>query len=143
MLEDINGNLWIGTEAGLSRFDGKSFTNYTTADGLLDDAVDDIVMDNEGVIWLGSKGLTALKGFAQDEKQKPSKDRALKPSNELSNAELKKGGFKPVFEIYNNKTGYPGKAINVMGVSQDGIIWAGTGGFVGDKLISFDFSRRR
>ena len=88
MLEDKNGNLWIGTEAGVSRFDGKSFTNYTTADGLLSDAIDDIVLDTEGVIWFGSKGLTALKGFAQDEKQKPSHGGELKPSNELSNAEL-------------------------------------------------------
>ena len=41
----------------------------------------------------------------------------LKPSNQLSNAELKNQGFKPVFEIYNNKTGYSGKAINIMGVT--------------------------
>ena len=27
-----------------------------------------------------------------------------------------------------------------MGVTQKGTIWAGTGGFLGDKLISFDFS---
>jgi ligand-binding sensor domain-containing protein/signal transduction histidine kinase len=139
MLEDKNGNLWIGTEAGVSRFDGTSFTNYTSADGLLTDAIDDLELDTEGVMWFGSKGFTALKGFAQDEKQNPLHGSELKPSNELSNAELKDGGFKPVFEIYSNKTGYPGKAINMMGVSQDGTIWSGTGGFVGDKLISFDF----
>ncbi|HLG39903.1 MAG TPA: ATP-binding protein, partial [Chitinophagaceae bacterium] len=139
VLEDKNGNLWIGTEAGVSRFDGTSFTNYTMADGLLSDAIDDIILDTEGVIWFGSKGFSALKGLVQDEKQNHSHGGELKPSNELSNAELKNGGFKPLFEIYNNKTGYPVKSINVMDLSRDGMIWAGTGGFLGDKLISFDF----
>ncbi len=139
MLEDKNGNLWIGTEAGLSRFDGKSFTNYTTADGLLSDAVDDFEFDTEGVMWVGSKGFTALTGFADDKKQKSLQGGELRPSNELSNAELKDGGFKPVFEIYSYKTGYFGKPVGIMGVSHDGTIWAGTGGFEGDKLISFNF----
>ena len=40
MLEDKNGNLWIGTEMGLSRYDGKSFTNYTTADGLMNNIIE-------------------------------------------------------------------------------------------------------
>ena len=32
-----------------------------TADGLSDNAVDDMVMDKEGVIWLGSEGFYCLK----------------------------------------------------------------------------------
>src|SRR6218665_1170023 len=34
-LQDKNGDLWFGTTgAGLYRYDGKSFTNFTTKDGL-------------------------------------------------------------------------------------------------------------
>ncbi|MBD0287118.1 MAG: hypothetical protein ICV79_17065, partial [Flavisolibacter sp.] len=142
MIEDKNGNLWIGTQMGLSRFDGKSFTNYTKADGLVDNEAGDVMMNKDGVIWLASnKGLTALKGFAQDEPLHNSSYKPnLKPSNELSNTELKKNGYKPVFEIYGDKTGYPVKAINNIGITREGTIWAGTGGFLGDKLIRFDFS---
>ncbi len=145
MLEDKNGNLWICTGVGVSRYDGKSFANYNSAYGLPDDGVSDIVMDKEGVIWMGTgNGFTALKGFAKDVKQSHglSHESNLNPSNKLSNAELKNGGFKPVCEIYNNKTGYRGKEINynAMGVTHEGMIWAGTGGNLGDKLISFDFS---
>ena len=51
----------------------------------------------------------------------------LQPSNELSNAELERNNFKPVFEIYNIKTGYPIEEItsNLL-VTREGIIWAGT-----------------
>ena len=36
ILEDENGNLWIGTSSGISFFNVKeeNFTNYTAADGL-------------------------------------------------------------------------------------------------------------
>jgi len=142
MIEDKNGNLWIGTQLGLSRFDGKSFTNYTATDGLADGEAGDVIMNKDGVIWLAqNKGFTALKGFAQGEQlHDASYKPALKPLNELSNAELKKSGYKPVFETYGYKTGYPVKAINNIGVTREGAIWAGTGGFLGDKLIHFDFT---
>jgi signal transduction histidine kinase len=142
MIEDKDGNLWIGTQMGLSRFDRKSFTNYTKADGLADNEGGDVAMNKDGIIWVASnKGLTALKGFARERQLHDSSDTlGLKPSNELSNAEIKKRGYKPVFEIYGYKTGYPAKAVNNIGVTREGTIWAGTGGFLGDKLIRFDFS---
>ncbi len=38
-VEDNEGFIWIGTESGLSRFDGAKFTNYTAKDGLTDNEV--------------------------------------------------------------------------------------------------------
>ncbi len=137
ILEDKNGNLWFGTDAGLSRYDGKIFRTYSTNEGLGDDMIHDIVMDKQGIIWLGTnKGFTALKGFAQDVKYSPDREGNLEASNKLSNFELETGDFKPVFEIYNNKTGYPIKQASTMCVTREGIIWAGTG----DKLVRFDYS---
>jgi ligand-binding sensor domain-containing protein/cbb3-type cytochrome oxidase subunit 3 len=51
-VEDKKGFLWIATENGVSRFDGKNFKNYTTAQGLPDNDVLVIEMDSAGAIWV-------------------------------------------------------------------------------------------
>ena len=143
ILEDQNGNLWFGTNGGgISRYDGKSFISFTTAQGLSDDQVRDIAMDKTGIIWLGTyKGFTALKGFVQDLKDTLNHlgQKNLQPSNELSNGELESNNFKPVFEIYNIKTGYPIEEITSdILVTREGIIWAGVG--TREKTVRFDYS---
>jgi len=40
--EDKAGNIWFGTNGGLSRYDGKSFRNFTTKDGLPGNSVGSI-----------------------------------------------------------------------------------------------------
>ena len=71
----------------------------------LNNASGDMVMDKEGVIWVGTdKGLNALQVLFRIQHRVTSPLESIRPSNDLSNAELKNGGFKPVFEIYNNKT---------------------------------------
>ena len=39
MLQDQSGNLWFGTDGGLSKYDGKSFTNFTEKEGLSNNIV--------------------------------------------------------------------------------------------------------
>ncbi len=51
---DNQGNVWFGTQDGISKFDGSNFTNYTTADGLIDNAITAIASDENGVIWVGT-----------------------------------------------------------------------------------------
>ena len=51
-LEDRQGNLWFGTDgAGAFRYDGKAFTQFTTADGLCSNNVTSIHEDKNGMIW--------------------------------------------------------------------------------------------
>jgi streptogramin lyase len=53
--------LWFGTfGGGVCCFDGSSFTTYTTADGLLDNRVYDMLQDREENFWFihGHSGLT-------------------------------------------------------------------------------------
>jgi hypothetical protein len=49
---DKRGFLWIATETGVSRFDGKKFRNYSTVDGLADNEITDLLIDSSGTIWV-------------------------------------------------------------------------------------------
>ncbi len=51
MTQDKDGFIWIGTESGLSRFDGSRFINYTTLDGLPDNEVLNVFADSKNRIW--------------------------------------------------------------------------------------------
>lgn len=50
-LLDKRGFLWIATDIGLSRFDGKIFRTYTTAQGLPDNEIVDLLLDSSGLVW--------------------------------------------------------------------------------------------
>jgi ligand-binding sensor domain-containing protein len=57
LFEDSKGNIWIGTAGGgVSKFDGKSFTNYTTEHGLSNDIVWSILEDKTGKLWFATQG---------------------------------------------------------------------------------------
>ncbi|RMA67706.1 two component regulator with propeller domain [Ulvibacter antarcticus] len=73
IVEDKNGNFWFSTESitgqidytgGVWRFDGKSFTQFTTKDRLVHNAVFSIVEDNDGNLWFGTRntGLSKYDG---------------------------------------------------------------------------------
>jgi ligand-binding sensor domain-containing protein len=64
-LQDRAGNLWFGTTGeGVYRYDGKSFSNFTTKDGLSHNSVFCILVDRVGNLWFGSRnnGLTRYDG---------------------------------------------------------------------------------
>ena len=49
--QDHDGNLWIGTVGGLSRYDGYTFKNYTRKDGLAEDWITASCLDANGNLW--------------------------------------------------------------------------------------------
>jgi len=54
-LQDKAGNLWFGTTGeGVYRYDEKSFTNFTTKEGLSNNTVWSILEDKTGNIWFGT-----------------------------------------------------------------------------------------
>lgn len=58
-----NGIVWAGTRGGgLARFDGKTWTNYSVADGLPSNQVSTLNFDRNGQLLIGTKnGLAVLK----------------------------------------------------------------------------------
>jgi transcriptional regulator with PAS, ATPase and Fis domain/ligand-binding sensor domain-containing protein len=60
---DPQGVLWVGTNQGLSRYDGKTWTRLSTAEGLAHNDVRAIVDDGSGGIWIGTNaGLSRYAG---------------------------------------------------------------------------------
>ena len=61
--QDQYRQLWIGTEGGISRFDGKKFTAYTIQDGLPANHINTMLSDVKGNMWIGTdNGLCVYDG---------------------------------------------------------------------------------
>lgn len=55
ILEDSKGNFWFGSDKeGVARYDGESFTYFTTKDGLSNNQVRTIQEDQQGNIWFAT-----------------------------------------------------------------------------------------
>lgn len=58
---DQAGNIWIGTkEGGISKYDGRQFTNYNTTNGLSSNFIWTITEDRFGQLWIGTAGSGAM-----------------------------------------------------------------------------------
>ena len=140
-LEDRNGNLWFGTDGkGVSRYDGKSFLTFSANEGLPNNVINSMVQDKQGNIWLGTNvGFTKIKFTRAESKNTEGlmDKQAILGDNGLTNQELEK--YKPVFETYSYKNGYPIKDINsnAMFCDSNGTLWAGSE----DKILRFDCGR--
>ena len=75
---DKNNNIWIGTDAGVSRFDGETWTTFDTENsGLCDNKVNAIAVEKNNTIWFGTEnGVSKYTGeiittSVDDEEQTP------------------------------------------------------------------------
>ncbi len=51
-LEDRSGNLWFSIDGyGVYRYDGKTFTRFTSEDGLCSNKITRILQDRRGDLW--------------------------------------------------------------------------------------------
>lgn len=163
-LQDKAGNLWFGTTGeGLYRYDGKSFTQFTTNDGLSDNTVYSLAEDKAGNIWIGTAdGLSRYDGkkisivpfFANDNVYNASNTNAGTQKNEVWSIMLDKKG-KLWFGMRKGLYCYDGmfftrfldgkhisnpenlqlKMVACMLEDKDGIMWFGSGMPPGEEGI--------
>jgi len=72
--QDSKGYIWVGSDIGVSRFDGNSFTNFNTAHGLSDNEVFSMLEDRKGRLWfatLNGKPCFYQNGVIYSEKNLP------------------------------------------------------------------------
>lgn len=119
--EDKNGNIWIGNDEGLNRFNEKTndFDLFTTADGLSNDHIYNIVCDKAGILWVGTtSGLNSIDPATNIIKSFYKKDGLslndqsnaimIKSDNEIVTAGAK--GYITLFDpakLYRNSTPPP------------------------------------
>ncbi len=56
IFEDKSGIFWITSRKGLSKFDGKTFLNFTTGEGLSNNILSRPVEDKDGNLWIPTYG---------------------------------------------------------------------------------------
>lgn len=114
IIEDRRGFIWIGTNDGLNRFDGKIFVHYKRSSdptSISGNIITDLLEDKDGIIWIA----TADGGLNRYNFRLPPRQQ---------------------FKSYRQLPGkLPVNIINTLVEDQFGYLWVGTSGF---SVLRFD-----
>lgn len=154
ILQDKQGYMWFGTEAGLGRYDGKKFQLFDTDLGLSNNYIAALHLDKQGNIWMGTFG-GGVTFYDFKEFKAYSVNDSLSGTEVNGVAEDKNGhiwfattqgickydGKK--FIKYNEKQGLTGKGFVCVHVAKNGTVWIGSksdGAFKlqGNKFVKYD-----
>jgi len=139
------GNLWVATLGGVSRFDGTNFINFTVADGLANNRVIAITSTPDGALWFGTenRGLSRYepKTFARFSQAHglpgaQAGSAAQAPDGTLwfasgGFAETRRGLARYVgggFDAFLAGVAFPSNSVNDVTIGGDGSVWAGLDG---------------
>jgi len=56
MMEDNTNNIWFGTGGGVTKYNGTTWTTYTTLNGLAHIQVLSMAIDSSSNYWFGTNG---------------------------------------------------------------------------------------
>ena len=119
ILQDNKGFMWFGTEDGLNKYDGYTFTHYRHIPGdptsLSHNHIRAMIEDDQGTLWIGTDG-GGLNAFDRDTEQFVRYQGGRGPHNVSSDF------------------------IRAIFLDQEGILWIGT---EGNGLSRFDRSKNR
>lgn len=62
LYQDYNGNMWLGSQGGITRYNGQKFESFDSRHGLAGNHVSTFMQDRSGRYWMGHryKGITML-----------------------------------------------------------------------------------
>jgi ligand-binding sensor domain-containing protein/signal transduction histidine kinase len=93
-----DGYLWVGSDAGVSRFDGARFVSFGLPEGFQAGAVQTLLGDSQGALWIGSIG----RGLGRWQNGK--------------------------FTAFTTQMGLPSDSVNALAEDMTGRLWIGTDG---------------
>ena len=138
---DSKGNLWFGTwGGGISKYDGKTFTTYSTEDGLVNNIVLCVFEDSKGNIWFGTNegGVSKYDGksFMTFNTESGLVDNRIIAIEEDDNGNLWFGSWGgglskfdgKQFSNYKTSNGLPSDTIFSILKDHSGKLWFGTDG---------------
>ena len=135
-----NQYVWsVITGSGISKFDGKKFTNFSTNDGLIDNSAYTIFVDDKGIVWTGTKegisrydGKKFLNKTMEDMKFRDKDVNVIIQDMEGdiwfgTGGGLAKYGGDGVITTYDEEEGLLHRDVKALIEGPDGNIWIGTG----------------
>ena len=137
--EGRGGELWVGTQGGLVRWDGSGWRRFTTRDGLSSDRVRCLAEDAEGNLWVGTErgGLNCLRGGKFSVFRRQPKDGL--PSDNISSLYLDAQGVLWVgtssglaryargqWTCYTTREGLASNKIGYIIEDNSGFLWIGS-----------------
>lgn len=113
--EDRRGAIWIGTNAGLSRFAAGTFVTANADNGLPGGIVPSVIEDRAGAMWVGVSSGAGLIRFSPEEFDRIAADRAYRVRYALYDAS---DGLQGVLHWFSHPS-----AVR----TGDGLLWLVTG----------------
>lgn len=148
IVEDDTGNIWLGasgTSGGLTKFDGKTFTNLSEENGLIDNEIWDIKIDINGIIWIASvNGVSKFNGKTFEAFKIPKANvnnpKPMLSENRISDILIDSKGHMwfvtdgygiskfdgETFEFYSKQNGLTDNNVADIFEDKQGNIWIGT-----------------
>ena len=162
IIQDQKGFLWVGTEVGLNKYDGKKITvfknNIKDSTSLSENLIRCMLPDKNGGIWIGTDGgglnyynpiKNNFKNYLWSENSKNCISnnvvRSIVEDKEgllwigtdfgLNSFDPKTGIFQNYLNDKSNSKTIPNNNITTLFIDKKGVLWIGTSKF---GLISFD-----
>ncbi|MBL4716442.1 MAG: PAS domain S-box protein [Bacteroidia bacterium] len=151
IIQDSNGDMWMGTRGGVSHFNGSDFINYTSENGLLSNVVWSMIEDKDGIFWFAS-----FKGITQYDPEKNQFNYYTEENGLVRNCvwninEDAEGNIwfgteagiskieyhskqNPKFNNFTIQDGLHSNSVNLLAIDNQGHVWAGTADGI-DKVI--------